>query len=106
MNDLALLVEVKNCLFTSLAQFLQTLDRMHYRGEFVDGDAVKTDGRVEGGGYQYRKTLRDVRSILLLSFNALVCACVCAFVCCVCVCGVLRYICLGTSASAHACVFV
>ena len=43
---------------------------------------------------------------LPLSFNARVCVCVRAVVCVVCVRGVLRYLCLETSASAHACVYV
>ena len=32
-----------------LSQFLQSIDRTSYLGEFVDGWAVKTVGRGEGG---------------------------------------------------------
>ena len=64
-----------------LSQFLQSIERICYPGEFVDGDAVKTDGRGEGG-YQYHKTFRDAGSILS---RACACMCACVFVR-VCVC--------------------
>ena len=64
------------------------------------------------GGYLNRQTVGDAGSILPLSFNVYVRACVCSVcehvhVCvsvCACVCGVLRCLCLEMSASACACV--
>ena len=99
MKDLPLLVDVKNCLFTSLSQFLQSIDITSYLGEFVDGVALKQteEGR---GGYQYLKTSRDAGSILPSSFNVRVCACACAvsaYVCVfvrVCVCVYAVFMCV------------
>ena len=78
------------------AQFLQSNRQNVYLGEFVDGNAVKTDGRGEGGTVVLAVVFQRTR----------VCVCVRAVVCVVCVRGVLRYLCLETSASAHACVYV
>ena len=100
------IVDVSNCLFTSFIAISTVYSRTFYLGEFGDSGAVKTDGR--GGGHQYRKTLRDAGSILPLSFNVCVRACVqCVFspacVRGVCVNSVLGCLCLAT---AHACTCV
>ena len=97
MNNLPLLVEVRNCLFTYFIA-ISTVYRTSYLGDLSTAVLFK---QTEGGrGLSISQDIPGCGIDLAVGFQRTrICVRVCKCMWCVCVCGVLRCICFEMSAS-------